>query len=949
MQAKVKKSQYQKVKAPSQKTVLEASSKRSAKKTKSGEKSFDWLLFFAVVSLIVGLGIFAAFFFTLYAATNENSFVKTIAVVFSYGLEFFGHLSILPFALGICFISTALFYVRKSENTLIFSRLLRLGIGSVLLSFCVSLGFAISSYGGEFSGNLAKRGGYLGYAIVREFAIAFDSQVFIKYLLFVTDVVLVLAICFVCFGLKTAAIQKVLTTVWKIFSAPFVGISFLLKKRHEHFERTFVSDKDLALKKAQEGNVFLGNGNATPKSKKNVSIQDPVFDTTEFNLDGKAKPFRVGGAFATQIENTIFTQEPLTDDEPSAEVLAEDRLANLERILKEGKDGRRNLDDIEERKLRDEILDIRRARRMNQWEEENDERPVVQGFVRNEQKEKTLSNEREVVGELSGSENTVSNAASAEENGTAFENTASLKGEQAFTSIVRQTEEKNETTTVIPEQIHIEYDPYVLPQAEDVFEETPEQLPDYSGEELQEIAHQLEQHLESYKIKGIVKNIVTGPVITRFELEPGPGIKVSKFLSLQDDLALALSAVSIRILAPIPGKSFVGIEIPNRKAHIIYCRDLFLNKSFEPSSEKLQIVLGKDITGVPFAMDLARAPHLLIAGQTGSGKSVCINVLMASLLLSKTPDELRLLLVDPKVVELKMYENIPHLLAPVITQPEIAVQALKWLCIEMDRRYEVLAKIRVRNIAGFNEKIAAGEFPEDFPEEERKKMPFIVLIIDELADLMMVAGKEVEKSIARIAQKARAVGIHLVLATQRPSSNVITGLIKANLPTRIAFKVGSALDSRIIMDTQGADRLLGKGDMLYRPGDKPDPYRVHGAFLTDSEAEKLAQVCSNQNVNYPQLESFETEPANQKENGCGLPSSRKKRDVLLLEVALFAVNAHGVSASGIQRAFSVGFARAASIVDQMEELGICGPSKGNSKPRDILMSEEEIRNLMERF
>lgn len=487
------------------------------------------------------------------------------------------------------------------------------------------------------------------------------------------------------------------------------------------------------------------------------------------------------------------------------------------------------------------------------------------------------------------------------------------------------------------------YDEYKLPNIKDILEAHEAQTADYTQNELNDIGHMLEEKLEDFKVKGRVISCETGPMITRFEVEPGPGVKVSRFTALQEDLALPLRVQSVRILAPIPGKAAVGIEIPNRKFQTVYCLDVFESEKFNPSPEKILVALGKDITGEAFTMDLAKAPHLLIAGQTGSGKSVCINALMASILFSKTPDELRMILVDPKAVELKMYESIPHLLAPVITKPEIAIQALQWLCFEMDRRTEVLAKAKVRNIGGFNAKFENNELPEEVSAEDRThRMAFIVVIIDEMADLMMVAGKEIEKSVARLAAKARAVGIHLVLATQRPSVKVITGIIKANLPTRISFKVASQIDARTIMDHSGAEKLLGRGDMLYKAVNAPDPERVHGAFLSDDEAEKLADACSNQNVNYPQLASFDVEGGDEDSEE---PKKVGKIDSLCFDVAMWAVDVGGVSISAVQRNFNVGFSRAGRIVDALYALGICGPTKGNSKSRAMLLSSDEILSL----
>lgn len=491
------------------------------------------------------------------------------------------------------------------------------------------------------------------------------------------------------------------------------------------------------------------------------------------------------------------------------------------------------------------------------------------------------------------------------------------------------------------------YDTYKVPSISEILNDHEVQTADYTEDELNAIGKMLEEKLENFKVKGRVIGCETGPMITRFEVEPGPGVKVSRFTALQEDLAMPLRVSSVRILAPIPGKAAVGIEIPNRKFQTVFSKDVFESEKFAPSPDKIQVALGKDITGEAFTMDLAKAPHLLIAGQTGSGKSVCINALMASMLFSKTPDELRMILVDPKAVELKMYESIPHLLAPVITKPEIAIQALQWLCYEMDRRTEVLATAKVRNIGGFNAKYEAGELPDDIPDEDKgHRMPFIVVIIDEMADLMMVAGKEIEKSVARLAAKARAVGIHLVLATQRPSVKVITGIIKANLPTRISFKVASQIDARTVMDHAGAEKLLGRGDMLFKAVNDPDPVRVHGAFLSDEEAEKLADACSNQNVFYPLVESFDvSEGGEGDEDGEGGGKNLGKLDPLLFEVACWAVEVSGLSTSAVQRHFSVGYSRAGKIVDQLYGLGVCGPSKGNSKPRAMLVGMDELMQL----
>lgn len=855
------------------------------KKAVKASRKHLWL---GAVLLLLGLWLLLAFF-TVQAAGSEGNWLGPFlgGVLYSGVLAFFGHGSILLFAASLI-VFAAFFFTKFSKLVL-----LRLGSGFFLLSICASYLISLRSYGEEVpAGEAASHGGILGRALSGEFAFLFGDSVALPA---VFGVVFLIAVLAACFGLRPNHF-KFLSS---LFSKIFGGLRSASKKEPEE--------------PAKPG--------AKPAPKKAPELFDDTI------IPATSKPFKAAGAWANELGTLSFT-EPIGEADEAED--SEDGDASVHRIEYLEKFLRQNgerMDDMEKRKIRDELAELRRVRQMNEWEDANEERPAVQGFVRGQ----TVAVDPEAA--------TLEMPESGEVQAEAVEE---AEPAEELAGAAPEPFEESE----IPE-VEIAYDEYKLPNALEILEEQPPQEPDYTEEELQEIAHQLEMNLDSYKVKGRVTNIVTGPVITRFEVEPGPGIKVSRFSALQDDLALALKARSIRILAPIPGKSVVGMEVPNRKSHVIFCREIFDSEHFESNPNKLQIVLGKDITGTPFTMDLARAPHLLIAGQTGSGKSVCINVLMASLLLSKTPDELRLILVDPKVVELKMYESIPHLLAPVVTQAEVAVQALKWTCGEMDRRYEVLAKVKVRNLQGFNEKIASGNFPDDLPEADRKRLPFIVVVIDELADLMMVAGKEVETSIARIAQKARAVGIHLVLATQRPSSNVITGVIKANLPTRIAFKVSSAIDSRIIIDSQGAERLLGKGDMLYRAGDSPEPYRVHGAFLTDDEAEKLATACSDQNVYYPQLETFETEPEGGEEDEDG--PAVTKLDKKFWDVAVWAADLGKVSTSAIQRSHGMGFSRASRLVDQMERLGICGKDKGNSKPRDILMSREEVESLRERW
>ncbi len=508
----------------------------------------------------------------------------------------------------------------------------------------------------------------------------------------------------------------------------------------------------------------------------------------------------------------------------------------------------------------------------------------------------------------------------------------------------------------LPEERQVQYDAYALPELDDLFDDPPEQALEFTEEELLEQKQLLEAQLNNFKVRGKVSGIHPGPVITRYEVELAPGEKVNRISGLADDLALALRAKSIRILAPIPGKSLVGVEVPNRKPQIVYIKEILASEAFEAEEDTLKVAVGKTIAGDPYVADLTRAPHLLIAGQTGSGKSVCINSIMTSLLVSKTPDELRMILIDPKVVELKPYEKIPHLLGPVITQPEVAVQALKWATLKMDERYGVLAQCGVRNIKGYNQKVREGTLPEEvrynqflefadvvpasMQDTEATVMPYVLIVIDELADLMMVAGKEVETNIARIAQKARAVGIHLILATQRPSTNVITGTIKANLPTRMAFQVASQIDARTILDRQGAEKLLGRGDMLYRPIEFPEPVRLHGCFIDDAQCEAIATACSEQFVNYPQVRTFNVD-----EEADGGGEVDEDRDARFVDAAELVVQLKQASVSLLQRRLGLGYARSGRLVDQLERAGIVGRERG-SKPREVLMNEEELHSFL---
>ena len=454
---------------------------------------------------------------------------------------------------------------------------------------------------------------------------------------------------------------------------------------------------------------------------------------------------------------------------------------------------------------------------------------------------------------------------------------------------------------------------------------------------LTETATKLQKTLYSFGVSAKVENVSVGPAITRYELKPAEGVRVSKIANLADDIALNLAAETIRIEAPIPGKQAVGIEVPNKEKEAVHLREVLESEEFGESSSKLTVALGKDVAGNIQLADIAKMPHLLIAGSTGSGKSVCINTIITSIIYKSKPSEVKMVMVDPKVVELSVYNGIPHLLIPVVTDPKKAAGALAWAVQEMDNRYNLFAQKGVRDIKGYNKAIEK--------EEGSGKLPQIVIIVDELADLMMVAAKDVEEAICRLAQKARAAGMHLVIATQRPSVDVITGLIKANVPSRIAFAVSSQVDSRTIIDSVGAEKLLGKGDMLFFPAGAPKPVRVQGAFVSDEEVEKIVDfVKQNGTANYSEdiLETIEN--GNKTEKEIAQTDEDDETDPFLMDAIQTVVETGQASTSFIQRRFKVGYARAGRIIDQMEERGVISGFQG-SKPREVLMSLEKLNEL----
>lgn len=470
-----------------------------------------------------------------------------------------------------------------------------------------------------------------------------------------------------------------------------------------------------------------------------------------------------------------------------------------------------------------------------------------------------------------------------------------------------------------------------------------------SDAHLRATALKLEQTLQNFGVKVHVTNASCGPSVTRYEIQPEQGVKVSKIVGLADDIKLNLAVTDLRIEAPIPGKAAVGIEVPNSENSAVMLRDLLEAEDFQKSKSNLTVAVGKDIAGKVVIADIAKMPHLLVAGSTGSGKSVCINTLIMSMIFKSDPEDVKLIMVDPKVVELSVYNGIPHLLIPVVTDPKKAAGALNWAVAEMMKRYQMFAEYNVRDLKGFNEKILQMEPGEGVP----KKMAQIVIIVDELADLMMVAPKDVEGAICRLAQLARAAGIHLILATQRPSVNVITGLIKANMPSRIAFAVSSGVDSRTIIDMNGAEKLLGKGDMLFYPTGYPKPVRVQGSFVSDKEVQQVVEylIENNGNASYSnELEEhmnaeLETENGSISIAAPGMENSSDARDQYFADAGYLIIEKEKASIGMLQRMFKIGFNRAARIMDQLADVGVVGPEEG-TKPRKVLMTKEEFEQYI---
>ncbi|MGM9539278.1 DNA translocase FtsK [Anaerovibrio sp.] len=485
--------------------------------------------------------------------------------------------------------------------------------------------------------------------------------------------------------------------------------------------------------------------------------------------------------------------------------------------------------------------------------------------------------------------------------------------------------------------------PYKLPPLH-LLSRTVKAMNESLNQEISSNARILGETLANFKVKASILNACHGPAVTRYEVKPAPGVKVSKITGLADDIALNMAATAVRI-EQIPGKAAIGIEVPNRELESVQLREVLENPAFAAAKSKLTVGLGKDIGGQAIFADLAKMPHLLVAGATGSGKSVCINTLITSILFKAKPTEVKFILIDPKMVELSVYNDIPHLMVPVVTDAKKAASVLNWAVQEMEKRYGLIAQVGVRNMEGYN---------RIFAEEPEKQLPSIVIIIDELADLMMVAPHDVEDAICRIAQKARAAGIYLVLATQRPSVNVITGVIKANIPSRISFAVTSQIDSRTILDTSGAEKLLGKGDMLFKPQEANKPTRIQGAFVSDKEVEMLTEYIKSQGHKLEanqEIIDFTNKAAasEEEENNDGKAGGgRVKIDSLLRDAVELTMSTSNASASSFQRRYHIGYSRAGRLLDTMEQLGIVGPPQG-SKPRDILVTEAQAFEIMDNY
>lgn len=563
------------------------------------------------------------------------------------------------------------------------------------------------------------------------------------------------------------------------------------------------------------------------------------------------------------------------------------------------------------------VYGFRSPARLNRENVQMEEKVV--GIIEEPAKEEPLSSIPEVV------ENALANDEQSSEEHESLEEYASLNDLEEDFSEEEITVQEYRQDEIERESIQTASDRkgYVFPPLELL--DLPKKRETERDEEWLLIQRRLlGETLKNFNVQATVTNVVQGPTVTRFEVQPKPGVKVSKITNLADDIKLNLSAKEIRIEAPIPGKNAIGIEVPNRKSHPVALREILQSEAFQTAPSPLTAALGMDITGKPIVTDIKKMPHGLIAGATGSGKSVCINSILTSILFKAHPDDVKLMLIDPKVVELAPYNDLPHLVTPVITDVKDATSALKWAVDEMEERYKQFARVRVRDIERYNE-LAEQQ------SQQMKKMPYIVIVIDELADLMMVSPQEVEDAICRIAQKARACGIHLIVATQRPSVDVITGLIKANIPTRIAFSVSSQVDSRTILDVSGAEKLLGKGDMLFLENGASKPYRLQGNFVSDGEIERITEFIKRQSEPKYVIELEDL----------SAHGGADFEDELYYEAVEFVFEQGAASTSSLQRRFRIGYNRAARLIDMMEQQGLISKANG-SKPRKLLMTKQEF-------
>lgn len=580
---------------------------------------------------------------------------------------------------------------------------------------------------------------------------------------------------------------------------------------------------------------------------------------------------------------------------------------------------------VEEKKERDAERKAENKTRKNEDIEEDDE-PRISGFKAAINKMKEKEQSKKELKELERKEAEV------------LDNQINIKMANESNGLFKKQEEekidKSKEVLTLEHTLTVEDQNYEFPPIE--FLDEGKAAAKNSKKAITDTASKLQRTLHSFGVAAKVENVSVGPTITRYELKPAEGVRVSKIANLSDDIALNLAAESIRIEAPIPGKQAVGIEIPNKEKDMVALRDIISDEKFQTAKSKLAFAVGKDSAGETVVADIAKMPHVLIAGSTGSGKSVCINTLITSIIYKAKPSEVKLLMVDPKVVELSVYNGIPHLLIPVVTDPKKAAGALSWAVQEMVNRYHLFAEKNVRDISGYNEALEK--------EGVEEKLPQIVIIIDELADLMMVAAKDVEDAICRLAQMARAAGMHLVIATQRPSVDVITGVIKANIASRIAFAVTSGVDSRTILDSIGAEKLLGKGDMLFYPSGTIKPQRIQGAFISDQEVEKIVTFLKNNGgPTYSDDIMEKIEKANSTDQEIEA-DEEDDTDEFLIDAIDMAVNMGQISASGLQRRFKIGYTRAGRIIDQMEARGIISGYEG-SKPRKTLITEERWQEL----